>query len=139
MAPGEAEPRSVFQAVDLLVVVVGAVVAVSLVGLLWSVLRVGSVRPAYVREAQFLAGLAVLLVWTVRNRSGRGPGARDGSGRVGPPDGSAPRRIQLVRRLAGGRRATADDAAGTDAYLLATGVVLLALSLGVELVGGLPA
>lgn len=124
--------------IDLLVVVGGAVVVVSAGGVLWSYLRVGSARPAYVREAQFLAGLAVLLAWTVRNRTDRRPGevveGADGTAATGPQSW----RFRAYNRLAGETTASVNDTVGTDAYLLAIGLVLLALSLGGELLGPLP-
>lgn len=135
MAPDEAGPGRLLPAVDLVVVVGGAVGLVSAGGLAWSYLRVGAVRPTYVREAQFLAALVLLLVWTVRNRRGRGRGVSPRDERRAAPSESPPRRFGLYRRLPGGARATATDVPGTDAYLLVTGVVLLVLSLGVELLG----
>lgn len=132
MAPEARRPRWPRRAVDLLVVVGAGVLVVSALGLGWSYLRTGAARPTYVREAQFLAGVVVLLAWTVRNRRGRAPGGRgqDTAGRARDRE-ATPRRVAASRRLLGGSPA-AGEAPGTDVSLLALGLALLALSLGGE-------
>lgn len=134
-------PSRRFQAFDLLVVVGVSVVAVSASGVVWSLLRVGRAEPTYVREAQFLAGLLVLLAWVVRNRAGRGPRrGRTGEAETGPGNDAGPSafaawRREAFGRLGGSASTTSNEALGTDAYLLATGAVLVVLALGGEALG----
>lgn len=130
--------RRAYRAIDRLVVVGGALVAVSAGGVAWSYLRVGSVAPTYVREAQFVAGLLVLLAWTVRNRPGRRAGGGDRSRHGTTPSDPPSRRFEVYRRLAGGPPVRMRESPALDGYLLLLGVLLLVLSLGGEVLGPPP-
>lgn len=135
MTTGTRPRRWLLAAGDLLVVVGVASLVVTAAGLGWSRLRAGAVRPTYVREAQFVAGLLVLLAWTLRNWRGRpgglgGPaGGTAGDGGSTPGAGSASGGSGRPGRHLGGLPV---GRLGTDAYLLALGLLLLGLSLGGE-------
>lgn len=117
-------------------VAIAAVALVTALGVPWSLLRVGSIRPTFVREAQFLVGLVALAAWTVRNRRVRRH----------TESGSDARPNQLAEHPHG-RTGDAgavpandlDETAGHDTSLLVTGLLLVAVSLGGELLGSLPA
>lgn len=108
-------------ALDLLVVT-GLLVGGSFVlGIGWSVLRVGILAWPFVREAQFLLAVLLLGVWVLRNWSAP-VSDRDGSDR--PP-------------LQRGFRSGSDGVSVTpglsaDVYLIAAAVTLLALSVGID-------
>lgn len=108
-------------------VVAGGAVLVTVAGLAWSLLRVGALRPTYVREAQFIAGLGILAAWTLRNRRGRPDQGGAAGGHPAEPAGAG--------SLGGGSGAPG-GASRLDPYLLGLGLLLLALSLGGELLGG---
>lgn len=77
--------RLQFRVFDLAVVGLCFVLGSFLVGVVWSVFRVGTVSTPWIREAQFFLAVIFLTWWTVRNTFASGsvrsdPRARNGSG-----------------------------------------------------------
>lgn len=127
----DSAPALRFRLFDLLVVVGVGVAATFPLGVIWSYVRIGTVVPVFVREAQFAVAVVALVVWTVRNRSGGPIEEVDDEGDVPLPAPST--RAALYRRLTGAD-ATAEETLGADAHTLALAVALFGLSIGIELV-----
>ena len=124
----------VFLVFDVAVVVAVFMVASVAVGIIWSYLRIGFFAWPFVREAQFTIGLFVLVYWTIANR----PGGRirelqrNEKRTFGPP--RPEHRVALYRRLIDRGSPDVEDVPGRDVHILAIGLSLLAVSVGVELV-----
>lgn len=77
------QPHRQFQLFDVFVVALVVVALSYLLGSIWSIYRVNTVTPIMIREAQFLLGIVVLLIWTVREAGNRPRAASSKQNRKG--------------------------------------------------------